>query len=79
MQRDKIYPSPQALAELEKMNSNALNSKQNSTDSDLKLVSINIRSLRKHMVDLISKPHIMQSEVILVQQTCLKKDECINA
>ena len=31
------------------------------------------------MVDLISEPQIMQSEVILVQQTCLKKDECINA
>ena len=31
------------------------------------------------MVDLISKPQIMQSEVILVQQTCLKKDECIIA
>ena len=61
------------------MNSNALNRKHSSTDIDLKLVSINIRSLRKHMVDLISEPQIMQSEVILVQQTCLKKDECINA
>ena len=31
------------------------------------------------MIDLVSEPQIMHSEVILVQQTCFKKDECINA
>ena len=78
VQKDKIYPSPQAMAELENMNSNALNSNHSNTYLDLKIVSVNIRSLRKHIVDLIKEPHIMESDVILVQQTCLKKNECTN-
>ena len=57
------------------MNLNALNTNDCSTYLGQKIVSMNIRSLRKHMVDLIKEPNIMESDVILVQQTCLKKDE----
>jgi exonuclease III len=79
VRKDKIYPSPQAMAELERINLNAFNRNPSSNHLDLKIVSVNIRSLRKHMVDLIKEPQILQSDVILVQQTCLGKNECTNA
>ena len=56
VQKENIYPSEQAMAELEIMNLNTLNSNQSSSYFDLKLVSVNIRSLRKHMVYLIKEP-----------------------
>ena len=39
------------------------------------MVSLNIRSLKKHMIDLIKEPAIVRADVILVQQTCLKSAE----
>ena len=56
----------------------ALKRKHINNNFILKIISLNIRSLKKHMVDLISEPQIQNSDVVLVQQTCLKKDEPTN-
>ena len=45
---------------------------------EFKLISVNIRSLKKHLVDLKSEPQIKGSDVILVQQTCLGISECVD-
>ena len=68
---EKIYPSSQALLELDKMNLKALNRTRENITSGFKLISLNIRSLKKHLSDLIGEPSIKGSHVILVQQTCL--------
>ena len=60
------------MAELDIMNLNTLNSNQSSSYFDLKLVSVNIRSLRKHMVYRIKEPHIMQSDVIISSANMLE-------
>ena len=76
--RGKIYPDVKALAEYEQMKLKALKRKHINNNFILKIISLNIRSLKKHMVDLISEPQIQNSDVVLVQQTCLKKDEPTN-
>ena len=77
VKREKIYPSTSAINELEKMNKKAINSNKDLKLYDLKMVSLNIRSLKKHMIDLIKEPAIVRAEVILVQQTCLKSSESV--
>ena len=57
------------------MNRNALNRFTGIEKSHHKIISINIRSLRSHFKDLISEPKIQNSDVILIQQTCLAIDE----
>ena len=37
--------------------------------------SLNIRSLRKHLVDIASEPRLMKSDIMLLQQTSLHKNE----
>ena len=32
-------------------------------------------SLKKHFVDIVNEPKIMKSDMILLQQTCLQKNE----
>ena len=66
----------QAMDELENMNLNSLNNKNKITSHNMKLVSVNIRSLRNSFEDLIEEPAIVECDVVLVQQTCLKKNEC---
>ena len=78
VKREKIYPDAKALAEYEQMKLKALKRKHINNNFILKITSLNIRSLKKHMVDLISEPQIQNSDVVLVQQTCLKKDEPTN-
>ena len=75
---DKIYPSPQAMAEVEKMNYKAFNWINEITNLEFKIVSLNIRSRKKHLVDLNGEPQIKGSDVIQVQQTCLGISECID-
>ena len=66
------------MAEVEKMNLKALNRINEITNIEFKLVSLNIRSLKKHLVDLNCEPQIKGSDVILVQQTCLRISECVD-
>ena len=78
VKREKIYPSSSAINELENMNKNAINSNQELKSYDMKIVSLNIRSLKKHMIDLIKEPAIVRADVILVQQTCLKSNRKVH-
>ena len=73
---EKIYPSTKAMEELDKMNKKALNRRQPEVQVDIKIISINIRSLRKHFQDLVNDPETNNSDIIAIQQTCLLKDEC---
>ena len=75
VQKDKIYPSEKAMEELQKMNQNVLSSNSSKPSCSMKLVSVNIRSLNKHIEDLIQEPSFLNCDVILVQQTCLKQTE----
>ena len=72
---EKIYPSINAMEELENMHTKVINSLKIPELFDLYLVSLNIRSLRKHFVDLVSEPELFNCDVILVQQTCLMLNE----
>ena len=56
VQKEKMYPSEKTMAELERMKLNMLNSNTHLTSFNLNLVSVNIRSLRKHIVDFIREP-----------------------
>ena len=71
---EKIYPSSLAMDELDNMNAKVNYSKIDTVLLDLNLVSLNIRSLRKHFVDLIKEPEVVNCDVILVQQTCLEEN-----
>ena len=66
------------MAEVEKMSLRALNRNKEISNTEFKLVSLNIRSLKKHFVNLNYEPQIKGSDVILVQQTCLGISECID-
>ena len=72
---EKIYTSNLAMDELHRMNLNAINSYRQSKSIEIRLMSINIRSLRKHFIDLLKEPEMENCDVILVQQTCLQKKE----
>ena len=63
----KFYPAPQALKELERMESICLNNKLKSP----LLSSVNVRSLRLHFPDMKSNPDIKKCEVICLQETWL--------
>ena len=67
-----IYPSPKAMQQFKQMNIKAEKAIDKST---FKYSSINIRSLRKHYIDLVEEPKIQENTLILVQQTCLKMTE----
>ena len=75
---EKIYPSSQAIAELENMRRRTYVSAKTHTENRLKLVSLNIRSIRSHFADLFSEPQIRGSDLVLLQQTCLEKNENTN-
>ena len=56
----------------------ALNRIHEVINPEFKLISVNIRSLKKHLVDLKCEPQIKGSDVILVQQTCLGISDCVD-
>ena len=66
------------MTEVEKMNLKALNRIREVINQEFKLISLNIRSLKKHLVDLKCEPQIKGSDVILVQQTCLGISDCVD-
>ena len=51
--QDRIYPSLQAMDELEKLNVRSQNNKNIITSCNMKLVSVDIRTMRKHFEDLV--------------------------
>ena len=73
--REKIYPSSQALDELARMNKKAMNRKTFILETHLVINSLNVRSLRKHLVDIASEPQLMKSDLMLLQQTSLHRNE----
>ena len=69
----KIRPWMQALAELERMNSIALN--DDNECSHFKILSLNVCSLRKHMEDVRHDYDMKSSNVICLQETWLHENE----
>ena len=63
----------QALEELERMDSIALNKDQDKTH--VKIISLNVCSLRKHISDISHDYDIKSSNVICLQETWLYEDE----
>ena len=69
----KIYASKLAMDELERMNKEAGTDCDNEVEAaNLRIMSLNIRSLPKHFDDLIKEPGFEDQDIILVQQTCLQ-------
>ena len=66
--------SQAAQNEVHNMNNRALNMKPHG-QYDLEIVSLNIRSLRKHFVDLLNDPIIRKVDVICLQETWLEENE----
>ena len=48
---------------------------QSANNYDFSIISLNIRSLKKHHIDLISDPVIPQADIICLQETWLEKNE----
>ena len=67
---EKIYSSADALQELKRQRSLAINYKR----ANPSIVSCNIRSLAKHHKDIFSSSFIKQAEVICLQETWLRED-----
>ena len=70
----KITPWMQALEELERMNSIALN-KTNENEKALKIASLNVCSLRKHIQDVSHDHDLKTSNVICLQEIWLHDNE----
>ena len=62
--------SQDALDEVKVMDSRALNM-QHTVKYDFEIVSLIIRSLKKHYDDLLNDPIITQADVVCLQQTWL--------
>ena len=66
--------SQAALNEVQSLSKKALNRRLDA-QYDLEIVSLNIRSLRKHFVDLLNDPFIKKVDVLCLQETWLGQDE----
>ena len=78
----KLNPNIRAKSELQSMNErslqeNATNWNKKDTDS-LKLASLNIRGLKGHIEDLRCDQRMQQADIIHLQETSTKEDECSN-
>ena len=67
---NKIYSSIQALEELDRLSKLALNNKKQT----IKVLSCNIRSLRKHLGDLKTHPQLDYVDAICLQETWMESD-----
>ena len=70
----KIYPSPLAVQELQRMQSIALNKDNNIISNFSLITSMNIRSLPKHIEDLRNDYVMKQSLMICIQETWCSND-----
>ena len=69
---DKIYASGKAMEELERMNSVALNLRQNNRKS---IISCNIRSIKKNFQNFSKASAVKNAQVICLQETWLDPSE----
>ena len=60
---EKIYPSSQALEEPQKTSNRAVNQKMTENDNYFVSNSLNIRSLKKHLIDIVNEPNITKSDM----------------
>ena len=66
---NKIYPSPLAVAELERLSSVSINDMEMKFRDSTLITSLNIRSLPKHFIDLCHDFKMKHSEMICIQET----------
>ena len=67
--KKKINPSPSAIQELERLMLHSNNNKEMQIRASTVVISLNIRSLSKHFLDLQNDFKIMQSNIICLQET----------
>ena len=72
---DKVYPSEKALEALTTMLKKTSGSAKPSIVNEVKILGCNIRSLPAHHQDFLLEPMITDADVILLQQTCLTKND----
>ena len=79
MDPDKIRVEEKVLAEANRMRKVSLNSNPaswaNPKVEGLRVASLNVRSLRKHIEDVKSDPHLMHADVLCLSETWLTEDE----
>ena len=66
---NKIYPSPLAVEELERLTSVSINNMEMQLRDSTFITSLNIRSLPKHFTDLCNDFRMRHSEIICIQET----------
>ena len=75
----KMYPDKRALGELERLNQISLNKNKTEWEKDntknLKIASLNCRSLKKHYPDITTDEMLLKSHIIALQETWLEDDD----
>ena len=71
----KITPWMQALEELERMNAIALNKDDRKDENQIKITSLNVCSIRKHINDIKHDYELKTSNVICLQESWLHDNE----
>ena len=79
MDPDKIRVEEKVLAEANRMRKVSLNNNPGSWANPkvegLRVASLNVSSLRKHIEDVKSDPHLMHADVLCLSETWLAEDE----
>ena len=79
MDPEKIRVDEKVLKEAKRMQTVSLNSNPGSWASPkvegLRVASLNVSSLRKHMEDVRTDPHLKQADVLCLSETWLTEDE----
>ena len=79
MDPDKIKVDEKVLKEAKRMWKVSLNNNPGSWANPkvegLRVASLNVRSLRKHMEDVRTDPHLMHADILCLQETWLTKEE----
>ena len=75
----KMYPNKRALQELERLeikslNQNPTNWEKENNKKQLKISSLNCRSLKKHIDDIKSDKDLLKSDIICLQETWLENN-----
>ena len=74
----KMYPSKKALNELEHLNKISQNNNPTAWEMEdkraLKISSLNCRSLKKHLEDILVDDAILKSDIICLSETWLEND-----
>ena len=77
--RSKMYPSLQALEELKRLENISINRNptewEAASSKNIKISSLNCRSMKKHLADIKSDENLLQSDLIILQETWLESDD----